>query len=122
MLSPNERAQKRMEQQRRDYKKNRPFVVPFERYWYKDFLWKIAFSNRLTFQSPTDCPIKFKAYIGPGNNSLLVKSLIKRRNAWWTFTDRIDEAHLVWTQIKVNDYFQLQKQHIQIVKEVKNDQ
>jgi hypothetical protein len=25
----------------------KPFTVPFERYYYFDFLWKIAYSNKL---------------------------------------------------------------------------
>jgi hypothetical protein len=43
---------------------------------------------------------KLRAYIGKGNNSNLVKSLIKRR-FWWEITENIDSAHFVWTQIKV---------------------
>lgn len=31
-------------------------------------------------------PTKYKVYIGKGNNSLLLKSLIKRR-FWWDITD-----------------------------------
>jgi len=30
--------------------KNRPkpFILPFDRYYYRDFIWKVAFSNGLT--------------------------------------------------------------------------
>lgn len=40
---------------------------------------------------------------------MLLKSLIKRRKSWWTFTDRYDEANFIWTQIKINVVFSNQK-------------
>ena len=39
---------------------------------------------------------------------MLVKSLFKRRSAWWNFTERYDEANLIWTQIKIYDIFKWQ--------------
>ena len=39
---------------------------------------------------------------------MLLKTLLKRREAWWTLTDKIDEANFVWTQIKVNQIFNAQ--------------
>ena len=84
----------------------KPFIVPFERYHYKDFIWKVAFSNGFLLNTlPED--MKVKVYVGQGNNSQLVRSLIKRRN-WWTFTEKWEEANLVWTQLKINSYFTLQ--------------
>ena len=67
---------------------NRPrikaFTIPFERYYYKDFIWKVAFSNGLLHHAiPEDT--KVKVFVGKGNNSQLVRSLIKRRG-WWSFT------------------------------------
>ena len=48
-----------------------------------DFLFKINFSNKvyvsLSLSDDTTNTKKYKAYIGRGNNSLLVKSLLKRR-------------------------------------------
>jgi hypothetical protein len=51
---------------------------------------------------------KIKYFIGPGNNSNLIKGIIKRR-PWFQLTDKVQEAQLVWTQIKVPTVFQLQK-------------
>lgn len=85
--------------------RNRPFIPSFERYHYFDFLWKVSFSNRLRLQFPETVPKKYKAFVGRGNNSNLIKTLLKRREAWWTFTDKIDEANFVWTQIKVNSIY-----------------
>ncbi|CAM6001490.1 unnamed protein product [Sphagnum balticum] len=50
---------------------------------------------------------KFRACIGRGNNSLLIRSLLKRR-FWWTFDDDPKNCHFVWTQLKVNGCFERQ--------------
>lgn len=87
--------------------RNKPFSIPFERYYYKDFIWKVAFSNGLLL-NPVPEDTKLKVYVGRGNNSQLVRSLIRRRN-WWVFTERWEEANLIWTQLKINGYFALQE-------------
>ena len=46
--------------------------------------------------------------MGKGNNSNLIKGLIRRR-PWYQITDKYQEAHFVWTQIKVESYFALQE-------------
>lgn len=46
---------------------------------YRDFLWKVAFSNNMVlsvFERP-------KYYVGRGNNSKLLRMLMARR-WWWT--------------------------------------
>lgn len=83
--------------------RNKPFLPPFERYFYRDFIWKVAFSNGVVSVCLPE-ETKMKVYVGRGNNSQLVRSLLKRRS-WWTFTERWEEATLVWTQLKVNAYF-----------------
>ena len=41
---------------------------------------------------------KYKVCIGKGNNSLLVKSLMKRR-FWWEITDTMDSSvNFYWSQ------------------------
>ena len=50
---------------------------------------------------------KYKYYLGKGNNSLLVKSLMKRR-FWWVEVDDPKGANFVWTQLKINTYYQFQ--------------
>ena len=40
-----------------------------------------------------------KAYIGDGNNSLIVKSIFKTRS-WWTIKDKlkVKDCNFIWTQ------------------------
>jgi hypothetical protein len=47
---------------------------------------------------------KFKYYIGHGNNSMLIKSLMKRR-FWWTLEDDSKKSNFAWTQLKINNLF-----------------
>lgn len=51
---------------------------------------------------------RYKFYLGKGNNYLLVKSLLKRR-FWWTVQEDQKKANFVWTQLKVNNFYQYQK-------------
>jgi len=51
---------------------------------------------------------KYKFYMGKGNNYLLVKSLLKRR-FWWGEEEDPKKSNFVWTQLKVNYLYQLQK-------------
>lgn len=51
---------------------------------------------------------KYKYYIGSGNNKRLIKALMKRR-FWWVEVDNPLQANFVWTQLKVNSYYELQK-------------
>jgi hypothetical protein len=39
---------------------------------------------------------------------MLLKSLMKRR-FWWTQVDDYKQANFVWTQLKINTYYQYQK-------------
>lgn len=70
--------------------KLKPFSAPFDRYHYRDFIWKVALSNHIQHEAPEAYDKKIKVFIGRGNNCMLVKSLIKRRRAWMTFTDRYE--------------------------------
>jgi hypothetical protein len=51
---------------------------------------------------------KYKFYLGKGNNYLLVKSLLKRR-FWWSVEEDPKKANFVWTQLKVNYFYQFQR-------------
>jgi hypothetical protein len=53
---------------------------------YQDFLWKVNYSNGL-YVKTTDNEVTYRAYIGPGNNSNLVKGILRRR-FWWTISDK----------------------------------
>ena len=84
------------------------FKQPFDSYYYRDFIWKVAFSNNLIVEPVEEYEGKLKIYVGPGNNSNLIKGVMKRRT-WWSITDKIQEASFIWTQIKVGHIFTNQK-------------
>ena len=51
--------------------------------------------------------LKYRFYVGRGNNSLLIKSLMKRR-FWWVQEEDPKKANFVWTQLKNSHYYQFQ--------------
>ncbi len=74
---------------------------------YLDFLWKANFACGLFVRSQPE-EVCYRAYVGSGNNSLMLKALIKRR-FWWTLSDKPEGCHFVWTQLKVNSIFKAQQ-------------
>lgn len=75
---------------------------------YRDFLWKVNYSNGLLVEAQDK---QYKMFLGKGNNSLLIKGLMKRR-FWWTIVDKVtDDVNFVWTQLKVPGYFEHQEPH-----------
>lgn len=54
---------------------------------------------------------RLRVYVGKGNNSGLVRGLIKRR-FWFAFTERLEDANFVWTQLKSLPYFRIQKRNL----------
>lgn len=65
---------------------------------------------------------RLKAYVGRGNNSLLIKSLLKRR-FWWSMDEEPKNSQFVWTQLKVNTYFDLERPNKEeILEAVENDE
>lgn len=76
---------------------------------YRQFLFVLNFSNgmyRNMELSQYEIPLKF--YVGRGNNSNLIKSLMKKR-FWFEETTKAKEANFVWTQIKFETIFNCQK-------------
>lgn len=69
-------------------KKKKKLVEPFETYYYRSMIWKVNYSNMLYVEIPHEYEHRLKVYIGKGNNSGLVKGLVKRR-IWLAVTDRI---------------------------------
>lgn len=51
---------------------------------------------------------RMKYYVGPGNNSAMVKGLLKRR-FWWQASEDLKQCNFVWTQVKINRIFDKQK-------------
>lgn len=59
-------------------------------------------------EPPLEYEHRLKVYVGKGNNSCMVTGLISRR-PWFAFTDRIEEAHFAWTQLKQLSFLKKQK-------------
>ena len=74
---------------------------------YHDFLWKVNYSNGL-YVKPTEEETMYKAFIGKGNNSNLIRNILRRR-FWWNIVDRNEGCNFVWTQLKVPTLFKTQK-------------
>ena len=79
---------------------------------YQEFLFLVNFAHKIydpliLTENPESLKAEnqYKYYLGKGNNCLLVKSLLKRR-FWWVQTTEISEANFVWTQLKINSYYQ----------------
>lgn len=56
---------------------------------FRDLLWKVNYSNNLFVFTPENInnhSQTYKFYVGPGNNSNLIKGILKRR-FWWTITN-----------------------------------
>lgn len=79
---------------------------------YLDFLFKINYSNNIyvslqlvSLDDTINVNIshKYKVYVGQGNNALLIKSLLKRRQ-WIHVVDNIDQdgIQFFWTQNRAN--------------------
>jgi hypothetical protein len=49
---------------------------------YRDLLWKINYSNGLYVITPESMNSPYKFYIGEGNNSNLIRGIMRRR-FWW---------------------------------------
>jgi hypothetical protein len=80
---------------------------------YKDFLFKVNFSNGVYVRSPDDVERPYKFFVGRGNNSGIIKGIMRRR-FWWQLVDKITpEVNFVWTQLRVNEFVRSQKKRKQ---------
>lgn len=81
---------------------------------YRDFLWKVSYSNSLFVRTPENIDSSYRVYFGPGNNSCMLKAIMRRR-FWWTIVDssnkNIEDCQFVWTQLKINSLFGNQVAH-----------
>ena len=55
---------------------------------YRDFLIKVNFSNGM-YVCPRDDDRCYKYYVGFGNNSALIKGIMRRR-FWWQITENLN--------------------------------
>jgi hypothetical protein len=45
-----------------------------------------------------------RAFVGKGNNAILIKELIKKR-WWWAIGEDKSESKLIWSQVKDKSFF-----------------
>jgi hypothetical protein len=83
---------------------------------YRSFLNKVNCANGLLVELilSESTGKKLVYHIGHGNNSELIRSLMKRRS-WWT-EGSIEQANFVWTQLKKQDIFSRQTQFQENIK------
>lgn len=78
-------------------------------YW--DFLFRVNFTNGLYVCSRDEGEKPLKFYVGFGNNSALVKGVMRRR-PWWQLVDKsTDDINFAWTQLKISDFFKSQRKN-----------
>lgn len=72
---------------------------------YKAFLEYVNLSNNLTISGEKlEIGKKYYIHIGKGNNSTLIKNIMKSR-PWWSFVEDPSDSKInfVWTQIRQGD-------------------
>lgn len=76
---------------------------------YRQFLFILNFANSIYRELDIlKYEESYKIYIGKGNNSNLIKSLIKKR-FWFQTTKNKEEANFVWTQLKEEGVYRKQQ-------------
>lgn len=55
----------------------------------------------------------YKAFVGKGNNSILIKNTLKNR-FWWNISENDGEANLYWLQNRDNKFIQQLKPYAKI--------
>ena len=73
--------------------------------YYRDFLWKINFNRGFFLTAPTEA---YRFYVGKGNNSRLIRRIMSKRQ-WWVEDSKQENAHFIWTQLKVYDVIKNQR-------------
>lgn len=79
---------------------------------YRDFIFRVNFTNGLYVRNREENEKQPKFYVGFGNNSALIKGIMRRR-FWWQLVDKVtDDTNFVWTQLKIADVFKKQSRSI----------
>jgi hypothetical protein len=76
---------------------------------YKDFLFKMNFSNGIYVHIHDEIDRPYKFFVGRGNNSAIIKGIMRRRFHWQLVDKITNETNFVWTQLRVNDFVKGQK-------------
>ena len=79
---------------------------------YREFVFVIHFAHSrfdsIVIPSEPVLPeLRYKAFVGRGNNCLLLKGLLRKRY-WWVFEEDVTKCQFVWTQLKNASYLKLQ--------------
>ena len=79
---------------------------------YRDFLFKLAFTNDIYVKDRDEVDRPYKFFVGFGNNSHLIKAIMKRRY-WWQIVDRCEkdkeDVNFIWSQLKVGEFMGMMK-------------
>lgn len=79
---------------------------------YRDFIFRVNFTNGLYVRNREENERQPKFFVGFGNNSALIKGIMRRR-FWWQIVDKItDDTNFIWTQLKIADVFKKQSRSI----------
>ncbi len=73
-------------------------LLEYREYNFRDFLKKMNEGNGLAVAAPTGTFQPYKAYIGKGNNSILVRMALKQR--WWwnvVYKEEWENYNFAWT-------------------------
>lgn len=65
--------------------------------YYRDFIWKIWYNRGFMYECAQET---YKYYVGKGNNSRLIRRIMSKRS-WWVEESKPENAHFIWTQLKV---------------------
>lgn len=80
---------------------------------YKEFLHFVQLNyeshQTIDMKRPQKTTPKLAVWIGRGNNRNLLVTLFKKR-WWWRLADSLEEADLVWTQLKLPELFEKQEE------------
>jgi len=69
-------------------------------------LWKVNYSNGLYVCTPNAINSNYKFFVGEGNNSNLIRGIMRRRYWWNQASSKNEEGiNFLWTQLKINTFF-----------------
>ena len=62
--------------------------------------------DALVFPEINKSDVRYRYYLGQGNNFFLIKSLMKRR-FWWVEENDSKKCNFAWTQLKINWFYEI---------------
>jgi hypothetical protein len=71
---------------------------------YHENIQKVWLSNNIVKHIPTNYKEPLRVTIKPGNNSKLVKNIMRKR-WWWSIENNSANSHFIWSQLKDKNIF-----------------